>query len=154
MALTARLLWIHVFAGTAVWLSSYWAGLEYAVASLYLLALGYEARSARNRQAAKRLVISLAWQLPGIFMAWILAGGWNPFQPYDYAIFILGFWLTPVLPWLALLPPGSLAHPAYFYGLIGSPFLLSLWILVFSSKINPLAVCKHRIFGGAKDCVR
>ncbi|MGI6435013.1 MAG: hypothetical protein ACOX0F_06620 [Syntrophomonadaceae bacterium] len=153
MVLTARLLWIHGFAGAAVWLSSYWAGLEYVVALLYLLVLGSEARAMRDREAGERFLISLAWQLPAFFMALILLTGWNPMQPYDYAIFILGFWLTPVLPWLALLPPSGLAYPSYYYGLIISPLLLSLWIWVFSSKINPLAAYKHRIFGSAKDCV-
>lgn len=153
MVLTVRLLWIHGFAGAAVWLSSYWAGLEYVVALLYLLVLGSEARAMQDGKVGKRLLVSLAWQLPGFLMAFILLTGWNPLQPYDYAIFILGFWMTPILPWLALLPSSDLAYPSYYYGLIISPFLLSLWIGFFSSKINPLAAFKHRIFGSTKDCV-
>ncbi len=132
MVLTARLLWIHVFAGIAVWLSSYWAGLEYPVVALYLFVLAREAGSMRKYRPLKRLLISLAWQLPAYFMVFTLLTGLNPMAPYDYAIFILGFWLTPILPCLALLPPAALAHPLYYYGLIISPALLSLWIWVFA----------------------
>lgn len=153
MVLTARLLWIHGFAGLAVWLAGYWAGLEYVVAFLYLLVLGNEARTIKGRRPSVRLLAALTWQLPAFLMVFSLITGLNPLKPYDYTIFVLGFWLAPVLPWLALLPPGDLAYPSYYYGLIVSPFLLSFMIWAFSGKTNPLAVFQHRIFGDTKDCV-
>ncbi len=151
--ITLRLLWIHIFAWGAVWLMSYWSGWEYLAAVLYLLVITLEADSLRGVEWGKRLLSSLAWQIPGFSMAFILLTGWDPGGIYNYAIFLLLFWMTPILPWLALLPPSDLAYPSYYYGLIGGAPLLALWIWTFSGKINPLAVFKHNKLGSAKDCV-
>lgn len=148
---TLRLLWIHVFAWGAVWLTSYWTGLEYLAAGLYLFIIGLEANSLSSLKWPKRLFTALAWQIPGYILAVIQLTGWNPGGIYYYAIFLLEFWMTPILPWLALLPPSGLAYPSYYYGLIAGAPLLSLWIWIGSGKINPLAVYKHSKFGGAKD---
>lgn len=150
---TLRLLWIHTFAWGAVWLMSYWAGWEYLAAGLYLLVIGLEARNLWDLPWEKRFISALVWQIPGYAMAIILLTGWNPGGIYDYAIFLLEFWMTPIMPWLVLLPPSGLEFPCYYYGLIAGSPCLSLWIWVFSAKINPLAVFKHSKFGGAKDCV-
>ena len=150
---TLRLLWIHIFAWGAVWLSSYWAGLEYMAALLYLVVISREAMSLRGSKSVQRILAASLWQAPRYVMAFILLTEWNPFEIYNYTIFILIFWMTPILPWLALLPSTSLAYPSYYYGLLmGAPFL-SFWIWVFSSKINPLAAFKHSRFGSTKDCV-
>ena len=55
-------------------------------------------------------------------------------------------------PAFALVVPvqiSSLAYPAYYYGLLISAPILSIWVWLFSSTINPLAAYKHR-FGVTK----
>ena len=151
--ITLRLLWIHVFAWGAVWLFSYWSGMEYIAALLYLIVISREALSIRGCKVGRRIMASLLWQVPGYLMTIILLTGWNPWQIYNYAIFILSFWMTPVLPWMSLFKSSSFAYPAYYYGLLISAPFLSLWVWVFSIKINPLAAFKHSIFGSTKDCV-
>ncbi|MGI6469151.1 MAG: hypothetical protein GXZ09_06795 [Syntrophomonadaceae bacterium] len=147
-----RLLWIHVFAWFTVWLFSYWAGMEYIAAVLYLIIISREALSLQGCQLGQRIMAALLWQLPAYLMTVILLTGWNPGQIYNYAIFILSFWMTPLLPWLSLFKSSSLAYPAYYYGLLISAPILSIWVWLFSSTINPLAAYKHR-FGVTKDCV-
>ena len=84
-----RLLWIHVFAWFTVWLFSYWAGMEYIAAVLYLIIISREALIPARVPAGSAYYGSLVMAASAYLMTVILLTGWNPGQIYNYAIFIL-----------------------------------------------------------------
>ena len=136
-----RLLWIHIFAFTAICLGSFIPGLDFVISMLYLAIVAAEAGAQVYRSFLGRLLMSILWQAPGYLLGMVLLFKWQIPEIYENAIFMLEFWATPIVPWLSLLPKGYLPYPLYYYGLWVAPVLLSVWSLALSyRKVNPLAV--------------
>lgn len=136
-----RLLWIHIFAFTAICLGSFIPGLDFMISALYLVVVAAEAGAGVYRSFWGRLMMSIFWQAPGYLLGMILLFKWQIAGIYENAIFMLEFWATPIVPWLSLLPKTHLPYPLYYYGLWVAPVLFTAWSLALSyTKINPLAV--------------
>lgn len=132
-----RLFFIHITAIAAGVLSSYFPGMDIIVALLYLLIIGMEARRACDLPWWKRSITALIWQAPGLFFAVVLITSFNVMGVYEYAIFIIQFWFTPLLGLVSLAGLYFyLDKPIYYYLLILLPFISSLYYLGIASLIG------------------
>jgi hypothetical protein len=126
----SRLYFIHITAIAAGILSTYFPGMDILVALLYLLLIGFEARRAYQLPRWKQSLTALIWQAPGILWALILITSFNLMGVYEYAIFLLQFWFTPLLGVISL--SGWYFYfdkPIYYYLLIYLPFISFLYYL-------------------------
>ncbi|NLO21139.1 MAG: hypothetical protein GX119_03975 [Syntrophomonadaceae bacterium] len=131
-----RLYFIHITAVAAGILSSYFPGMDIIVALLYLLIIGMEARRAYKLPWWKQGMTALIWQAPGLFFALILITTFDFMGVYEYAIFIIQFWLTPLLGLVSLSGVYLyLDKPIYYYLLICLPFISSLYYLGIASVL-------------------
>lgn len=135
-----RLYFIHITAIAAGILSSYFSGLDIIVAFLYVLIIGIEARRAYQLSRRKQILTALIWQAPGLFLAFILITSNNFLGVYEYAIFIIQFWLTPLLGLISLAGVYLyLDKPLYYYLLIYLPLICSLYYIGMASFVYPKA---------------
>ena len=134
----SRLYFIHITAIAAGILSTYFPGMDILVALLYLLLIGFEARRAYQLPRWKQSLTALIWQAPGILWALILITSFNLMGVYEYAIFLLQFWFTPLLGVISL--SGWYFYfdkPIYYYLLIYLPFISFLYYLGIDSFMYP-----------------
>jgi signal transduction histidine kinase len=134
----SRLYFIHITAIAAGILSTYFPGMDILVALLYLLLIGFEARRAYQLPRWKQSLTALIWQAPGILWALILITSFNLMGVYEYAIFLLQFWFTPLLGVISL--SGWYFYfdkPIYYYLLIYLPFISFLYYLGIASFMYP-----------------
>ena len=129
-----RLYFIHITAIAAGILSSYFPGMDIIVAFLYLLIIGIEAQRAYKLAWRKRIAAALFWQAPGLFLAFILITAYDFMGVYEYAIFMMQFWLTPLLGLISMAGIYFyLDKPIYYYLLIYLPFISSLYYIAMAS---------------------
>jgi hypothetical protein len=127
---TIRLYIIHVSAIAAGILGSYYSGLDIMTALVYLLIIAWEARRAGSISFRNNIITACVWQAPGIFFAVLCISSFDPMGLYEYAIFILQFWFTPLLGLLSLAGINSyFDKPLYYYLLICLPFISVLYYL-------------------------
>lgn len=131
-----RLYMIHLFAILAVWLATYYPGLDVVLAVLYLLVVVREVRYHQSKSRWRIFVVVLTWQLTGLFFSLIILARCTMLELYNYAIFVLELWYTPILPFLSMLPTGSLEKPLYYYALLGMPLLYVAVLPLFNKKIK------------------
>jgi len=91
-----RLYLIHIFAVIAIWLSTYYPGLDILLAIIYLYIIAREAGFKEDLKWKQAGIVVLLWQLPGLILVLLLLI--NPF-----AVFFLQIWCTPLLPLLSLI---------------------------------------------------
>ncbi len=122
-----RLYSIHFFALIAVALSSYFPGLDIALAALYMVILGMEAIQS-NLAASKNIIIGSSLHIPGFILAIINLAGIMQWDLSSYALFILQYWYIPLIPLISLVSYSTEAGvPLYHYILLGLPVLMSLY---------------------------
>lgn len=130
-----RLYIIQLGAFLAVWLGSYLNGLDLILSLLFLAILFIEINQVNECSVIKRILIILAWQLPGIVISMaIITGVSDWFNWGQYLIFIMEFWCTPVLPLISIMAAPFLPQPTYYYLLLGMPFLLATLYIFISYK--------------------
>lgn len=95
-----RLLSIQLFAVVAVWLGTYYPGLDIALAVLYLLVIVGEF-AAPGGSWWQKLLLLLVWQLPLLCCVAIFWSGSYSYAALLYLAFVQQIWLTPLLPLLA-----------------------------------------------------
>ncbi|HPF44163.1 MAG TPA: hypothetical protein PKV15_05640 [Syntrophomonadaceae bacterium] len=122
-----RLYSIHFFALIAVALSTYFPGLDIALAVLYIVILGMEAIQS-NLPTSKNIIIGSSLQIPGFILAIINLAGIMQWDLSSYALFILQYWYIPLIPLISLISYSTEAGvPLYHYILLGLPVLMSLY---------------------------
>jgi hypothetical protein len=97
----------------------YYPGLDIILSILYFVLLWeegkYTYRTVRN--AKKQAFIAAIWQLPGLILGISVIIGLERVLDFaTYFVFILEFWVTPILPLISLLPTWTiLDRPVYYY---------------------------------------
>jgi hypothetical protein len=134
------LYFIHFFAFFAVWFSTYFPGWDIALSVLYLAIIGIESKNSRDLSWGCRVISAIIWQAPAIALCVIIITGLSAGGLSNYAIFLLQFWHTPLLPLVSLFP-GTLyaGKPVYYYILLGLSFFMVLyycWTGFSQSKIR------------------
>jgi hypothetical protein len=130
-------------------LASYYPGWDIFLALVYFVVLMIERKlcKLRNLSLTQIILSAFVWQAPGIILVFTKLTGMSFCGLYDYAIFILEFWCTPILPLLTLLPQNmGLPFPVYYYALYLAPFIFILFYILAGISIkqtNPLAHFKH-----------
>ena len=102
---TLRLYLLHLFASLAVWLATYYPGLDMVLSLLYLYLLYREGQMC-SLNLINRWLVGFLWQAPALVFA-IFSTGLFHFGAANYGIFLLSFWATPLLPsfpWLPSVP--------------------------------------------------
>ncbi len=129
-----RLYFIHISAFGAGILSIYFPGLDIMVAVIYLLVIALESRRATRLPFIKKIMTALVWQAPGIFFAAVLLSSFNFMGLYEYAIFMLHFWFTPLLGLLSLAGISFyFDKPLYYYILVYLPFITCVYYIGIAS---------------------
>ncbi len=129
-----RLYFIHISAFAAGVLSIYFPGLDIVVALIYLLVIALEACRAYELSLKKKIAIALIWQAPALFWAGIHISTFNFIELYEYAIFILEFWYTPLVGLLSLTGISIYsARPLYYYLLIYLPLISCCYYIALAS---------------------
>jgi len=124
-------LFVQIFAIPAIFLSTYYPGLDICFSCLYLLVIGIEANRTRNKPQKYKILIPLIWQGPGLVLSIISLMDLN-----SYSLFILQFWHTPVIPLLSLWQkPLSTLKPLYYYLLLIMSLFLGAFYYIFAAKI-------------------
>ncbi len=134
LANVIRLYFIHISAFGAGVLSIYFPGLDIIVSIIYLLVIALEAHRAYELPLNKKIIIVLIWQAPAIFFAGICISRLNFMGLYEYAIFMLQFWYTPLVGLLSL--AGITVYsdkPLYYYLLIYLPFISCFYYTALAS---------------------
>jgi len=127
---------IHGFASLAVWLSTYYPGLDIIVSGIYMVIVGIEAKLIRNRMVKEILLIAVLWQVPGFFLSMVSSIGlWDL---SDYSLFMLQFWYTPLMPLMSVLTAFLHAKkPLYYYLLFIMPLLMSSYYYLLAVLNKP-----------------
>lgn len=115
-----RIYGLHLSAILAIWLGTYYPGLDIALSILYLLLLWTEGQHSWRilRSPWKQALIAVFWQLPGFLLAGSILSGLDRLTEFAYYfVFILELWHTPVLPLISLLPVGTILDIPIYYGL-------------------------------------
>ncbi len=134
LANVLRLYVINISAFGAGVLSIYFPGLDIIVSFIYLLVIAMEARRAYELPLNQKIITVLIWQAPAIFFAGICITAYNFMGLYEYAIFMLQFWYTPLVGLLSL--AGITVYsdkPLYYYLLIYLPFISCFYYTVLAS---------------------
>lgn len=133
----ARLYLLQLSAFLAVWFSTYFPGLDFLLALVYLIILGLEASRLKGFACSQILLITVIWQGPAAILSIMAVVNFYFFSLSDNAIFLLEFWSTPLLPLLT--PLGyfnNFDKPLYYYLLLAMPWLIGLWYFIFGSRRN------------------
>ncbi len=134
LANVLRLYFIHISAFGAGILSIYFPGLDILVSFIYLLVVALEARRAYELSQLQKIIIVLIWQAPAIFWAAICITAFDFMGLYEYAIFILEFWYTPLVGLLSLAGISIYSgKPLYYYILIYLPFISCIYYIGIAS---------------------
>lgn len=111
----------------AVALSTYYPGLDLALAFLYIVVLGLEAIQA-NLPGGKNIITGLSLQIPGFILAITNLAGIGQWDLSSYALFILQFWYIPLIPIISLVSASTEAGiPLYHYILLTMPLLMTVY---------------------------
>lgn len=124
-ATTLRLYLLHLFASLAVWLATYYPGLDMVLSLLYLYLLYREGQMC-SLNLINRWLVGFLWQAPALVFA-IFSTGLFHFGAANYGIFLLSFWATPLLPLFSLATLQYRGCPLYFPLLLLTPILLMLF---------------------------
>lgn len=128
-----RMYCLQIFAFLAVTLSTYFPGWDLILSGVYLLVLTAESRLQSELGLTNKLLVIAVWQGFALFLALYVWQGWTFWGLCDYAVFILQFWSAPLLPWWSLIHiPISSRFPDYYYLVLITPLLISLWYLLDS----------------------
>ncbi|HOB11652.1 MAG TPA: hypothetical protein PLM20_00890 [Syntrophomonadaceae bacterium] len=138
MKTIARLYFIHIFAWLAVWLATYYPGLDIVLAVLYLLIITMQIRSLGGETKCRAIKVFLIWQAPGIVFSLISLLPWSWWGIKEYAFFLLMFWYTPVVPLLSLLQWVVAGYPIYYYLLLAMPLIYGLIFMVLTRIKQPV----------------
>lgn len=122
---TLRLYLLHLFASLAVWLATYYPGLDMVLSLLYLYLLYREGQMC-SLNLINRWLVGFLWQAPALVFA-IFSTGLFHFGAANYGIFLLSFWATPLLPLFSLATLQYRGYPLYFPLLLLTPILLMLF---------------------------
>jgi len=115
-----RIYVLHLSAILAIWLGTYYPGVDIALSILYLLLLWAEGQHSWQilHSRWKQALIAAFWQLPGFLLAGTILSGLDRLTEFAYYfVFILEIWHTPVLPLISLLPVGTIWGIPIYYGL-------------------------------------
>jgi len=126
MKIVARLYFIHIFAWLAIWLATYYPGLDIVLAVVYLVIICDQMRSLAKGSKCKGVAGFILWQAPGIIFSLISLLPWSWWGIKDYAFFLLMFWYTPVVPLLSILQWVIAGYPLYYYLLLAMPLIYGL----------------------------
>ena len=122
-----RLYCIHLFAVIAVAVSTYYPGLDIALAILYIIIIGREA-AGNTLTRGKSMITALSLHLPGFVLVMITLSGISQGDLSSYAMFILQYWYIPLIPLISLTSHVSLSGmPLYNFVLLLLPVLMSLY---------------------------
>ena len=123
-----RLYLLHLFASIAVWLATYYPGLDLLLSLLYLYLLYREGR-VRPLATTTQWLVGFIWQAPALVFAMLSTGLFHLSSIAGYGIFLLSFWATPLLPLFSLATHQYQGYPLYFPLLLLTPLLLILfWV--------------------------
>lgn len=129
----SRLYILQLFAFLAIWLSSYYPGMEVFLSILYFLLMALEARSAQRLKKREILIIILLWQGPAAILSLMLLSGMNGGFWSLNAPFLLEFWATPLMACFSCFKGLILAgKPLYYYCIISIPVLLGIYYYLLS----------------------
>ncbi|ABI67729.1 hypothetical protein [Syntrophomonas wolfei] len=129
----ARLYIIQLFAFLAIWLSTYYPGMDIFLSILYFLLIALEARSPQNLKKRDILIIIILWQGPAAVLGLMLLSGMNAGFWSLNAPFLLEFWATPLVALLSCFKGPLLAgKPLYYYCIIATPVLLGFYYYLLS----------------------
>ncbi|KUG03057.1 hypothetical protein ASZ90_019600 [hydrocarbon metagenome] len=133
-----RLYFIHLSAFAAGILSIYFPGMDILVALIYLLVIALEARRAYELPLIQKIATGFIWQAPGLFFALLLVSSYDFMGLYEYAIFMLQFWFTPLLGLLSLAGINFyFDKPLYYYLLIYLPIISCVYYIGIASISFP-----------------
>ncbi|HWP97124.1 MAG TPA: hypothetical protein VN426_09755 [Syntrophomonadaceae bacterium] len=128
-----RLYCLQIFAFLAISLSTYFPGWDLILSGVYLVVLTVESRLHSGLGLREKFLVLMAWQGGALFLAFYVWQGWTFWGLCDYGIFALQFWSAPLLPWWALIHiPLSSRFPCYYYLVLITPLLLSVWYFLIS----------------------
>lgn len=139
MKSVARLYFIHIFAWLAIWLASYYPGLDVILAVIYLVIIASQLRLLGIDSPCQAVSGFFLWQAPGIIFSLASLLHWSWWGLKEYAFFLLMFWYTPVIPLLSLLRGGLAGYPLYYYLLIAMPLLYALLCIALIYIKKPVA---------------
>lgn len=129
----SRLYIIQLFAFLAIWLSSYYPGMDVFLSILYFLLIALEARSDQRLKKREILIVIILWQGPAALLSWLLLSGMNAGFWSLNAPFLLEFWATPLMACLSCFKgPLLTGKPLYYYCLIATPVLLGFYYYLLS----------------------
>ena len=131
MKIVGRLYFIHIFAWLAIWLATYYPGLDVVLAFAYLLIIFLQIRSLGDESGGRAAAVFLAWQAPGIVFSVLILLPWSFWGLKEYAFFLLMFWYTPVVPLLSLLQWVIAGYPLYYFLLLAMPLIYGLLFIIF-----------------------
>ena len=134
-----RLYCIHLFALIAVAVSTYYPGLDIALALLYIFIIGKEAAAYDLYRIKNVLITATSLHLPGFILVIINLAGISSMDLSSYALFILQYWYIPLIPLISLTSHATAGGiPLYNYILLFLPVLMSLYYyMVWAIKNKP-----------------
>jgi len=135
LKLVLRLYLLQIFAFLAIWLGSYYPGLDTLLVLLYLILLSMEARLSCKYNRSKKLLIILYWQGPAVLLSLIIAGDFYIKILSQNAIFMLEFWSTPLLP--LIVPFAEINYPnrpLYYFVILASPVIVGIYYYILSCR--------------------
>ncbi len=117
------LLGIHVFACLAIWLSTYFPGLDIFLSFLYLIIITREICDLRGTSLRTKYLAGVLWLGLPLILSFI-----TYFNLIAESIFLLIFYFTPLLPLISIKPyVFSNGTPLYYYVLLVLPFVLIVY---------------------------
>lgn len=122
----------------AVWLSTYYPGLDILLAFVYIVVLSAEACRLKGYNRLRIFLIALFWQGPAALLSLLAMGVFYIYALSDNAIFLLEFWTTPLLPLLTLNEFNYWQKPLYYYILLAAPGLLGIYYYVMNRLQNKM----------------
>lgn len=133
-----RLYTIQIFSFLAVWLSTYYPGMDILLSLVYLAVICWEARSIINFNRTQKVLTALLWQGPAAIISLIFVTGINVPVLSNNAIFLLEFWSTPLLPLLSIQVLTFMNRPLYYYLLLTLPVLTGIYYYLLATIPLPL----------------
>jgi hypothetical protein len=136
-----RLYLIQIWALLAIWLASYFDGLEVLLSILFVACIIGESIINQTATLASYLHTVLPWQLPGILLSIIIVTGLTLHLPGgEYYIFVLELWYTPLIPLISISSDPFLPQPLYYNLLLIAPLIMMACYvpgLAYNRKLNP-----------------
>lgn len=126
-----RLYIIQLWAVLAVWLASYFNGLEIFLSILFAVCIIIESIMNNSERMFSCLATVLLWQLPGILLGIIIITGLTFHLPGgEYYIFVLELWYTPLIPLISLISNPFLPNPVSYNLLLMMPVIMSIYYML------------------------